>query len=113
MTALIYREIYQKEENKYMLRASDPIVLRGFPEYVTFTTPDPARLPVPSPKYLAIHAACAEIAHLSGAAKCINKHYRDMEEQTTLDSDGASAELLAEAIRRVHIPVFEANARFT
>ena len=78
-----------------------------------FTTPDPARFPVPSPTYLAIHAACAEIAYLSGAVECIDKHYRDMEEKTTLDSDGASAELLAEAIRKIQILAFETDARVT
>lgn len=55
------------EENKYTLQATDPTILRGYPEYVTFTTPDTVNLPVPSPTYLAIHAACAKVAHLSGA----------------------------------------------
>ena len=65
---------------------------------MTFTTPDQDRLPVPSPTYLAIHAACANVAQLSGAAECIDKHYRDMDDGRTLASDGASASMLEHAI---------------
>ena len=67
----------------------------SFLEYVTFTTPDPIRFPVPSPVYFAIHAACAKVAHLSGAAACIDQFYRDMDDSTTLDPNGASANILA------------------
>jgi len=90
--------------NKYRLEAAQPYTLRGYPEYVTFTTPDQDKLPVPSPTYLAIHAACAKVAHLSGAAECIDKLYRDMDDSTTLDPHGASASMLEHAI-------FELQAR--
>jgi len=86
------------EKNKYKLEAAEPLIIRDYPEYVTFTTPDPIRLPVPSPVYLAIHAACAKVAHLSGAAACIDKFYRDMDDSTTLDLNGASADILEHAI---------------
>jgi len=56
------------------------------------------RPPIPSPTYLAIHAACAKVAHLSGAAECINKFYRDMEDGMILDPNEASAEMLECAI---------------
>jgi len=92
------------EMNKYRLEAAQPYTLRGYPEYVTFTTPDQDKLPVPSPTYLAIHAACAKVAHLSGAAECIDKLYRDMDDSTTLDPHGASALMLEHAI-------FELQAR--
>lgn len=95
--------LIQGEENEYKLEAADPIDLRGYPEYVTFTTPDRVQFPLPSPAYLAIHAACAKIAHLSGAAECIDKFYRDMEDGTVLHSDGASASILEEAIRRLQV----------
>ncbi|KXN80817.1 hypothetical protein AN958_07253 [Leucoagaricus sp. SymC.cos] len=87
-----------KEMNRYKLEASDPFFLRSYPEFVIFTTPDPEKLPVPSPTYLAIHAACAKVAHLSGAAVCIDKFYQDMEDQKTLDPNGASAGTLEHAI---------------
>lgn len=82
----------QNEENRYKLAAVNSLFLRNCPEYVTF------RYPVPSPKYLAIHAACAQVAHLSGAAKCIDKFYEDMEYRTTLDTDGACGD-----VRTCHI----------
>ncbi|KAF8147267.1 hypothetical protein B0H34DRAFT_785840 [Crassisporium funariophilum] len=85
-------------ENKYKLEAAEPFILNEYPEYVTFTTPDPVKYPVPSPAYLAIHAACAQVAHLSGAGACIDKFHRDMDDSTTLDPDGASAEMLEHAI---------------
>jgi hypothetical protein len=84
--------------NEYKLEAAQPWILYGHPEFVTFTTPDQDKLPVPSPTYLAIHAACAKVAHLSGAAECIAKLHRDMEECMTLHPDGASASMLEHAI---------------
>jgi hypothetical protein len=95
---------YQDIANRYKLEAADPVLLRGYPENFTFTTPDQDKFPVPSPIYLAIHAACAKVAHLSGAAECIDKLYREMDDRTTLDPDGASASMLEHAI-------FELQAR--
>jgi len=65
---------------------------------VTFTTPDPVKLPVPSPWYLDLHAACCRVAHLSGAGECIDKILRDMEDIQVLSQDGASAEILHYAL---------------
>ena len=41
---------------------------------------------------------CAKVAHLSGTGACIDKSYRDMDESTTLDPNGVSAEMLEHAI---------------
>ncbi|GBE80265.1 hypothetical protein SCP_0214820 [Sparassis crispa] len=68
------------------------------PKHVTFTTTDPELLPVPSPDYLALHAACAKVAHLSGAAKYIDKVLEDLEEMPVLSEDGSSARLLEDAL---------------
>jgi hypothetical protein len=95
---------YQDVANTYKLEAVHPVLLRTLPEYFTFTTPDQDKFPVPSPVYLAIHAACAKVAHLSGAAKCIDKLYREMEDRMTLAPDGSSASMLEHAI-------FELQAR--
>jgi hypothetical protein len=35
---------------------------------VSFTTPDPASLPLPSPKLLSLHFAVCQIFHMSGRA---------------------------------------------
>lgn len=63
---------------------------------VTFTTTDPIRLPLPSPEYLAIHAACANVAHLSGASEWCKEWYHDEEEHfhNTLETEGNSSSLL-------------------
>lgn len=83
--------------NTYRLEASTSVLLNHRPEYVTFTTTDP-KYPLPSPNYLAIHAACAKVAHLSGAAKYIAEVLSCMEDTCVLAEDGGSAELLHEAI---------------
>ena len=65
---------------------------------VTFTTPDAVKLPVPSPSYLELHAACCRVANLSGAGEYIDKILRDMEDIQVLSQDGASAEALQYAL---------------
>ena len=51
-------------------------------------------LPPPDPRYLRLHAACAQAAHLSGAGEYINNILRDMETTRVLAKDGSSADLL-------------------
>lgn len=85
-------------------------ILRDYPEYVTFTTPDPVNLPVPSPTYLAIHAACAKVAHLSGAAERIDEYHRDMEDRKVLDPNGSSANTLEHAMFKLQTSGYEITA---
>ena len=85
-------------ENDYKLEAAEPFILNDYPEYVTFKTSDVVKFPVPSAVYLSIHAACAKVAHLSGAGAYIDKFYRDMDDSTTLDPNSVSAEMLEHAI---------------
>ncbi|KAI5987633.1 hypothetical protein EDD15DRAFT_2371994 [Pisolithus albus] len=66
--------------------------------YVTFTTPDAEKYPLPNSTYLAIHAACAKVAHLSGAAEHIEEVLRDMEDTRVLARDGGSSEVLYTAM---------------
>jgi len=96
---------YQEKVNTYKLEAIMPEFLNDYPPYVTFTTPDQEKLPVPSPTYLAIHAACTKVAHLSGARECIDKLYRDMEGSLTLAPDGSSALMLEHAISELQARV--------
>ncbi|KAM6503693.1 hypothetical protein JOM56_000636 [Amanita muscaria] len=65
---------------------------------VTFTTPDPDRLPVPSREYLALHAACTKVVHFSGAGEYADSVLREMEDTPVLSSDGSSAAILEHAI---------------
>jgi hypothetical protein len=78
-------------------------LLCGLQEYVTFTTPDPVKYPVPNPEYLAIHAACAKIAHLSGAAELIETFDQDMDDGQMLNPNGTSVDLLEYAISGLQI----------
>jgi hypothetical protein len=68
------------------------------PKKVTFTSPDPITLPVPSPELLALHAACAKVAHLSGAGEQIDKFDRDLDDLRVLAPDGSSSSVLAHAL---------------
>ena len=47
---------------------------------MTFTTPDPVKLPLPSPSYLELHAACCKVANLSGADEYVETILREMED---------------------------------
>ncbi|KIJ47305.1 hypothetical protein M422DRAFT_164180, partial [Sphaerobolus stellatus SS14] len=80
--------IQTDQVNQYKLEAIDPILLNDLPQLVTFTTHDQTNLPVPNPAYLALHASCAKVGHLSGAAEYIEKMFSDMEETRVLSADG-------------------------
>ncbi|KAI5993318.1 hypothetical protein EDD15DRAFT_2439690, partial [Pisolithus albus] len=84
--------------NRYKLQAFHRIYLCQRPRYVTFSTPDADKYPLPDPTYLAIHAACAKVAHLSGAAEHIQKVLERMEGTLVLAEDGGSSEFLYTAI---------------
>ncbi|KAK0239757.1 hypothetical protein EDD85DRAFT_462036 [Armillaria nabsnona] len=59
--------------NTYKIEAFDSTILYMISENpVTFTTPDEKSLPLPSPALLALHRACARVAHLSGAGRYVH-----------------------------------------
>ncbi|KAF5378312.1 hypothetical protein D9615_008803 [Tricholomella constricta] len=85
--------------NTYKLTSPSPrYIAQHYKTSVTFTTPDPEKLPLPSPEYLSIHAACAKVAHLSGAGQHIDKVLRELEDTKVLSKDGSSAEALEHAL---------------
>ncbi|RXW12257.1 hypothetical protein EST38_g13599 [Candolleomyces aberdarensis] len=94
--------LVQTGEDTYKVETFKPRVDRlcGGRE-VKFTTENPEKLPVPSPQYLALHAACAKVAHLSGAAEYIETILRDAEEIPVLAADGSSGEVLTHLLRDV------------
>jgi hypothetical protein len=94
-------DVWQDVINQYALRARYPGTLHSLPATVTFIAQ--ADLPLPEPRYLALHAACAKVAHLSGAGECIDAVNRDIDTTLVLAKDGSSARLLAEAMTRIHI----------
>jgi hypothetical protein len=86
----------QTVKNRYKINCTDELFTP--PEEVTFTTPDDKNLPVPSEELLALHAACAKVAHFSGAAEYIDESDRDVESLGVLAHNGSSAEVLRSAI---------------
>ncbi|TBU52839.1 hypothetical protein BD310DRAFT_831335 [Dichomitus squalens] len=96
----------QSEPNVYRVAMAPRLELAhsglGVPATVHFTAHSDS--PLPSPKYLAIHAACCRVAHMSGAAEYFDMILRDMEELQVLSEDGASADVLAYALHRLEEP---------
>ena len=57
-----------------------------------------SEIKMPSKDYLKLHASCARIAHLSGAADIIEKWDRERDESDVLASDGSQSNLLENAL---------------
>jgi hypothetical protein len=53
-----------------------------------------AGAPPPHPRLLALHAVCARVAYMSGAAEFLDELYREAEDMKVLASDGSSDPLL-------------------
>ncbi|KAI0260584.1 hypothetical protein BC834DRAFT_973311 [Gloeopeniophorella convolvens] len=68
---------------------------------VAFTTTDPITRPIPSAEYLHLHAACARMAHKSGAATYLDVLAKDIALLAVLAEDGSSAGVLAAALSRI------------
>ncbi|KAG6375712.1 hypothetical protein JVT61DRAFT_3287 [Boletus reticuloceps] len=69
----------------------------GAPMVVEFTSQF-ERAPPPDPRLLALHATCARVAHMSGAAEFFDRLEWDAEEMKVLAFDGSSALLLSHLI---------------
>ncbi|KAF8591402.1 hypothetical protein K439DRAFT_892791 [Ramaria rubella] len=59
--------------------------------------------PLPDPRYIAIHAACAKVLHASGTAKVVDQYLKDYDEVKVLAEDGSSAQFLDTALRVVSV----------
>lgn len=69
------------------------------PPQVTLASTDPL-IALPNSHYLRIHAACAKVAHLSGAAEYLETILHEWEERPVLASDGGSADVLSFLLAR-------------
>ncbi|KIM73234.1 hypothetical protein PILCRDRAFT_731746 [Piloderma croceum F 1598] len=78
--------------NRYNVRGKYAAYTMGIQNPITF--PTNGSLPAPDPRYLKLHAACAQVAHLSGAGEYIDNILRDMETTRVLAKDGSSSDLL-------------------
>jgi len=95
---------YTDEPNRYQVCVSDPtyeVHLRlyrhlesvGDHLFVTFTRTHESQ-EYPDYRLLGLHAACARVAHMSGAAEAFDEVERDLEDTTVLAVDGSDAHLL-------------------
>lgn len=78
----------------------------GVPDVVAFSVHPAAGahgLPLPDRRLLAIHAACARAAQLSGAAEYMDRWEWDEDVTPHLAEDGSNAHMLVERISRVAI----------
>ncbi|KDQ52299.1 hypothetical protein JAAARDRAFT_198467 [Jaapia argillacea MUCL 33604] len=97
------------DTNRYLVRVTDPDYLVGLginannPQ-IQLTTTD-VDLPLPDPHLLRLHAACAKVAHLSGAGQIVDAILRDIEELEVLAYDGGSAHVLTVALLNSRIQV--------
>ncbi|KAK0216810.1 hypothetical protein IW262DRAFT_1276026 [Armillaria fumosa] len=87
-----------KVTNCYKLYNIYPQYQRRLPTDVTFTAPDKENLPVPSETLLTLHAICARVARLFGAAEYIDNVDRDVEDLGVLAYNGVSGDVLISAL---------------
>ncbi|EUC55416.1 HNH endonuclease [Rhizoctonia solani AG-3 Rhs1AP] len=88
----IWLEPVEDEADTYNVGRCRDGFLSNIPATVTFTSD--TELPLPDRRYLALHAACAKVVNMSGAAEYINSILRDLEKIDVLSQDGSSAHVL-------------------
>ena len=83
----------------YRVNVQDPYLYQFLPNLVrevrfrNVTTSEGKNIPAPSPKLLEIHAACAQIAHMSGAAEYLGEFFRDTDTIAVMTHPHAADEL--------------------
>lgn len=79
----------QEVEREYIIRSTRAVAFGG--KKVTFLDHSQSNIPLPSPRYLAMHAAFAKALHQSGAGQYFDSALSDnMHEASVLSSDGTS-----------------------
>jgi len=91
--------VFHEEDEGYIRRnfVGPKPHIDGAPMVVEFNSKH-KEAPPPDPQLLALHATCARVAHMSGAAEFFNKLEWDAEETRVLAFDGSSAHLLTNLI---------------
>jgi len=69
----------------------------------THTFPDGKKIEPPSPRLIALHAACAQIAHMSGAAEYLEETFRDTEPIPVMTATPNAAGELVHALKKVQL----------
>ncbi|KAG8920914.1 hypothetical protein FRC01_000527, partial [Tulasnella sp. 417] len=75
--------------------------LEDVPDTVTFVSRE--EVPLPDPRYLALHAACANVVHASGMAEILDRAFDDLESRPALSTDGSSAYVLQHALATIMV----------
>ncbi|KIO27070.1 hypothetical protein M407DRAFT_243438 [Tulasnella calospora MUT 4182] len=75
--------------------------LPDVPERVTFVSRE--EVPLPDPRYLALHSACANVVHASGMVEILDRAFDDLESMPTLSNDGSSAYVLQHALSTIMV----------
>ncbi|CUA71490.1 hypothetical protein RSOLAG22IIIB_09617 [Rhizoctonia solani] len=88
----LWLEPVEGADNSYRVRKRFPRIRSDLPEIITFATA--TNLPLPDRRYLALHAACAKVVHMSGASDAIDSFIHKMEWDGVLSEDGTSAGFL-------------------
>ncbi|KAK7449340.1 hypothetical protein VKT23_013481 [Stygiomarasmius scandens] len=91
------------DNDSYRVGGTRSWVLRELPTDIRFENHSPLVgnehvLKLPSKEYLALHAACAKVANLSGAADHLDRLDRDRESGTVLAYDGSSMDVMNYAL---------------
>ena len=84
-------------------------MLRGFLPYATFkahTLPNGETIEPPSPQLLALHAACTQIAQMSGAAGILEETFQDTDDIPLMTAADNSATVLSHALKKVQLEQF-------
>ncbi|CAE6424793.1 unnamed protein product [Rhizoctonia solani] len=88
----VWLEPVEGAGNSYRVGKRSPKIRCDLPDTITFATD--MNLPLPDRRYLALHAACAKVVHMSGAADAIELSIHKMEWDGVLLGDGWSADYL-------------------
>ncbi|KAF8875988.1 hypothetical protein BD779DRAFT_1449710, partial [Infundibulicybe gibba] len=75
----------------------DGVWVQDMSNPAAFSSAD-SELPIPSPDYIALHAACAKVANLSGAGEYVESMWDNIEDARVLSTDGSSSMLLLFAL---------------
>ncbi|KDR75041.1 hypothetical protein GALMADRAFT_140593 [Galerina marginata CBS 339.88] len=82
--------------HQYRIGSANPFTqLMDVSPIINLNTPDKDNLPLPNPRYLRIHAACARVAYLSGVGKYIDDILAGIERRLAPALDGFDADVLS------------------
>ena len=77
-------------------RPATCVTFKVDPDSAAFCKENGTALPeLPSRDLIGLRAACARVAHMSGAAEQIDQSYRDEEDTTVMANDGSTGDLLS------------------